>query len=98
MSLRRMKVRQTSGRCFVAIYCITFSVLAGITSLLVNGQPVLLTEALVVAPEELMGGFSPSWPLTKVLDIGGVERRPQFSDSSLSSTGKQCMACFHPVL
>lgn len=45
-----------------------------------------------------MGGFSPSWPLTKVLDIGGVERRPQFSDSSLSSTGKQYMACFHPVL
>jgi len=73
-------------------------VLAGITSLLVNGQPVLLTEALVVAAEELMGGFSPSWPLTKVLDIGGVERRPQFSDSSLSSTGKQYMACFHPVL
>ena len=61
---------------------------AGITSLLVNGRPVLLTEALAVAERELMGGFSSSWPLTKVLDIGGVERRPRFSDPSLTSRGE----------
>ena len=55
---------------------------------MVNGCPVLLTEALAVAEKELMGEFSSSWPLTKVLDIGGVERRPHFSEPSLTSTGE----------
>lgn len=55
---------------------------------MVNGCPILLTEALAVAEKELMGEFSSSWPLTKVLDIGGVERRPHFSEPSLTSTGE----------
>ena len=41
-----------------------------------------------MAEKELMGEFSSSWPLTKVLDIGGVERRPHFSEPSLTSTGE----------
>ena len=50
---------------------------------------MLLTEALSVANKELMGGFSPQWPLTKVLDIGGVERKPKFTDPGISAKGKE---------
>ena len=51
----------------------------GITSLLINNRPVLLTSVLEVAEKELMGDFASSWPLTKVLDIGGSERRPNYT-------------------
>ena len=61
------------------------------TSLVLDGEQVLLTEALQVAGSELMGGFSSSWPLTKVLDIGGEERRPVFSRSSANACGMLCM-------
>ena len=60
-----------------------------------NGRPVLLTEALAVVERELMGGFSSSWPLTKVMDIGGVERRPCFSDPSLTSRGELVQVAIH---
>lgn len=58
----------------------------GITSLRVGGRSVLLTEALSVAEGELMGHHAPLWPLTKVLDIGGVARKPRYSDPVKSAT------------
>ena len=66
----------------------------GITSLLVNNRPVLLTEALKVAEVELMGtGFSKQWPLTKVLDIGGLERCPQYSEKCANNSGGFIFKC-----
>lgn len=56
-----------------------FAPFAGVTSLLIQGQPVLLTSLLEVAECELMGGFADSWPLTKVLDIGGTKRCPKYT-------------------
>lgn len=46
---------------------------------MINDQAVLLTSALEVAEQQLMGDFASSWPLTKVLDIGGSERCPKYS-------------------
>ncbi len=43
----------------------------GITSLLVNGKQVLLTDALSAAEKELMGDYAHLWPLTKVLYMYG---------------------------
>ena len=51
----------------------------GITSLIVGGVKVSLPEALEVAEDELMGSYNKSWPLTKVLDIGGPARAPKYS-------------------
>lgn len=47
--------------------------------MLLSNGPVLLTSALEVAERELMGEFACSWPLTKVLDIGGAERSPNYT-------------------
>ena len=60
----------------------------GLTSLLIGHRAVLLTTALKVAEQELMGCFATCWPLTKVLDIGGPERSPNYTtecSSQLSS-------------
>ena len=54
-------------------------VLEGITSLLVRGRAVLLTEALREAGSTLMGDHAHLWPLTKVLDIGGVAKSPRLT-------------------
>ena len=51
----------------------------GLTSLLLGSRAVLLPSALKVAEQELMGHFAASWPLTKVLDIGGSERSPNYT-------------------
>ena len=52
----------------------------GLTSLLVgDGKKIHLSEALEVAKKELMGSYSGSWPLTKVLDIGGPAKLPKYS-------------------
>lgn len=59
------------------------SLLAGVTSLLIRGRPVLLTDALKWAESELMGSFAQLWPLTKMLDIGGVSRTPIVSAGTL---------------
>jgi hypothetical protein len=52
---------------------------AGLTSLLIRGKPILLTEAIKWAESELMGTHAHHWPLTKLLDIGGVGRTPRLS-------------------
>ena len=52
----------------------------GLTSLLIRDHPVPLTSALEVAERELMGEFASCWPLTKVLDIGGSERCPRYTN------------------
>lgn len=57
--------------------------LVGITSLLINGRPVLLTDALKWAESELMGSYARLWPLTKLLDIGGVTRLPIVSRGTM---------------
>ncbi len=54
----------------------------GLTSLIVNGEKIYLTKALQCAENELMGKYSDSWPLTKVLDIGGPAKTPKYSSSS----------------
>ena len=48
---------------------------------------MLLPEALAVAETELMGGSALLWPLTKVLDIGGEERRGRYSKASATVDG-----------
>lgn len=58
---------------------------AGITSLLINGRPVPLTSALMAAEDALMGDYAASWPLTKVLDIGGSEKSPNYTEKACSS-------------
>ena len=54
----------------------------GLTSLIINGNKVYLSEALKLAENELMGKYSDSWPLTKVLDIGGPAQTPKYTTSS----------------
>lgn len=61
----------------------TFTV--GITSVIIGDNRVLLTEALKVAEDKLMGGYASLWPLTKVLDIGGTARRPRFKETDMQS-------------
>ena len=52
----------------------------------VGERRVLMTEALKVAEEELMGGYGSLWPLTKVLDIGGTARRPKYQNEDVDNT------------
>ena len=58
---------------------------SGITSVIIGDKSVLLTEALKVAEDKLMGGYASLWPLTKVLDIGGRARRPRFQETDIQS-------------
>lgn len=53
--------------------------------MIVGDQCVLLTEALKVAEDKLMGKYASLWPLTKVLDIGGTARRPNFQEKDVQS-------------
>lgn len=66
--------------------CVFSCVHVGITSLLIRGKPVRLTEALKWAESELMGCHAHHWPLTKLLDIGGVARSPSLT-GMVSSRG-----------
>lgn len=52
----------------------------GVTSVILGDKFVLLTEALEVAEDKLMGRYASLWPLTKVLDIGGTARKPRFTE------------------
>lgn len=47
--------------------------------MLIGDCTISLTSALEVAEAELMGRFAACWPLTKVLDIGGMERSPNYT-------------------
>eukprot|EP00731_Ephydatia_muelleri_P021125 Em0013g852a len=40
-----------------------------------------ITELVAVAEEAIFGSHASSWPLTKILDIGGTERVPHYSTS-----------------
>lgn len=57
----------------------------GVTSLVVGDRCVLLTKALEVAEDELMGKYASLWPLTKVLDIGGTARKPKYLNNGTES-------------
>ena len=51
----------------------------GITLLLLSdGSEARLDEAMAAAGDALFGGHERAWPLTKVLDIGGVPTMPSF--------------------
>ena len=47
--------------------------------MVINNRDVPITELLTVAEEALFGSYAPTWPLTKILDIGGTERVPRYS-------------------
>lgn len=52
----------------------------GLTNIrLVSGESVLLKKAAQVAEKELFGSYRSSWPLVKILDIGGQPVVPSFS-------------------
>lgn len=53
--------------------------------MIIGNKCVLLTEALKVAEDRLMGRYASLWPLTKVLDIGGTARKPRFQESNTES-------------
>ena len=48
--------------------------------LLDNGEKISFTHAVELAEEELLGDYAQTWPLTKILDIGGDAIQPTFSD------------------
>lgn len=54
----------------------------GITNLLVGNQEILFSAALMLAGEDLLGNYVATWPLTKLLDIGGTPVVPHYTDSS----------------
>ncbi len=63
----------------------------GLTSLLINSKRILLTSALEVAEQELMGKYANLWPLTKILDIGGSDRMPNYTTGVLEGeNGRFC--------
>ncbi|KAL5470726.1 hypothetical protein EMCRGX_G028735 [Ephydatia muelleri] len=53
----------------------------GITAMVINKREVPITELVAVAEEAIFGSHASSWPLTKILDIGGTERVPHYSTS-----------------
>ena len=66
---------------------------------MLNGKLVTLTSALDVAEKELMGTFRTLWPLTKILDIGGVERTPNYSTRQSKQQRTTCTGkCVHNLL
>lgn len=65
----------------------------GITSLLVENQQILLSTALMLAGKDLLGDYINTWPLTKLLDIGGTPVVPQYTDS----TGEALAAEIPPI-
>ena len=58
---------------------------SGVSFVIIGNKCVLLTEALKVAEDRLMGRYASLWPLTKVLDIGGTARKPRFQESNTES-------------
>jgi len=65
----------------------------GITILLVGNQEILLTTALTLAGEDLLGDYVATWPLTKLLDIGGTPVVPHYTDV----TGETSVAEVPPI-
>ena len=49
--------------------------------MVINKREVPITELVAVAEEAIFGSHASSWPLTKILDIGGTERVPHYSTS-----------------
>ena len=54
----------------------------GVTRLLVGSQEVLFSTALSVTGELLLGNYVDTWPLTKLLDIGGSPVTPRYTDAT----------------
>ncbi len=57
----------------------------GISPLLIhtdNGtEKILLSDAIILVQQDLLGDYASTWPLTKVLDIGGDPVVPSFSSA-----------------
>jgi hypothetical protein len=43
----------------------------GLSKIFVQGKSLLFSQAVALAEKELVGDYKASWPLTKILDIGG---------------------------
>lgn len=56
--------------------------LEGISMLRIGEADVPFTDAMAVAEADLLGSYAKSWPLTKVLDIGGPPVKPSFADEA----------------
>ena len=52
----------------------------GMTRLLVGNQEILFSTALSLTGELLLGDHADTWPLTKLLDIGGCPVTPRYTD------------------
>lgn len=50
----------------------------GLTLLIVNDKKFLLKDAIKTSGKDLLGEFVDSWPLTKILDIGGQQVQTSF--------------------
>jgi len=53
----------------------------GMTCLFVGDEEIHFSLALTYAGKDLLGSYVDKWPLTKLLDIGGVPVVPQYSDN-----------------
>ena len=56
----------------------------GMTHLFVGDKVILFSSALTCVGEELLGDYIDTWPLTKLLDIGGVPVVPRYSEDASS--------------
>lgn len=52
----------------------------GITEIKIGSSVISLKEVSSLAEKELFGNYKNSWPLTKILDIGGEKVKPSFSE------------------
>ncbi len=52
----------------------------GITQLKIGSELVKLSDAALIAEQDLFGSYKDTWPLTKILDIGGQKVTTSFSD------------------
>ena len=58
----------------------------GLTKIkLIDGHSILLQEASEIAEKEIFGSYKKAWPLTKILDIGGVQKKTSFETQEVPS-------------
>ena len=56
----------------------------GLTKIkLIDGNSILLQEASEIAENEIFGNYKKAWPLTKILDIGGVKKKTSFGNEEV---------------
>jgi D-glycero-beta-D-manno-heptose 1-phosphate adenylyltransferase len=53
----------------------------GLSYIYLGEEKILFKKAVEIATNALLGAYTNSWPLTKILDIGGDPINPSFSDT-----------------